>query len=93
MASLRIAADTRVASAMSEFRIENCFLHDTANPTFPDPAKNEGRAHIDYRNMGWAVFIDGFDSPGPVRLKNLTVRNCVGLDVRMRGLERQWART
>jgi hypothetical protein len=39
--------------------------------------------------MGCAGFVDGFDSPGPVRLKNLTVRNCVGLDVRMRGFDRQ----
>jgi hypothetical protein len=47
MAALRIAADARVASAMSEFRIENCFRRDTANPTFLDPAKNEVRVHND----------------------------------------------
>jgi hypothetical protein len=39
--------------------------------------------------MGCAVFVDGFDSRGPDRLKNLAVRNCVGLDVRMRGFDRQ----
>ena len=29
--------------------------------------------------MGWAIFVDGFGSPQPVRLKDLSVRNCVGL--------------
>lgn len=77
--ALRIAADSRVKTALGGYLIENCFLHDTANPTFPDAAKNEGRAHNDYRNMGWAVFVDGFDSPQAVRVKKMTVRNCVGL--------------
>jgi Concanavalin A-like lectin/glucanases superfamily/Chitobiase/beta-hexosaminidase C-terminal domain/Right handed beta helix region len=77
--AIRIAADSRVTTALGDYRIENCFLHDIANPTFPDPAKNEGRAHNDYRNMGWAIFVDGYESPGPVHLKNLTVRNCIGL--------------
>lgn len=79
--AVRIAADSRVRSALGGYRIENCFLHDTANPAFPDRAKDEGRAHNDYRKMGWALFVDGFESPRPVRLTNLTVRNCVGLRV------------
>jgi hypothetical protein len=77
--AIRVAADSRVKMALGDYLIENCFLHDTANPTFPDPAKNEGRAHNDYRNMGWAIFVDGFESPRSVHLKNMTVRNCVGL--------------
>ena len=69
----------RSRTELGDYLIENCFLHDTANPIFPDAAKNEGRAHNDYRNMGWAIFADGFESPAPVHLKNLTVRNCCGL--------------
>ncbi|MHB1036426.1 MAG: LamG-like jellyroll fold domain-containing protein [Pirellulales bacterium] len=79
--AVRIAADSRVRSGLGDYAIENCFLHDTANPIFPDRAKNEGRQHNDYRAMGWAIFLDGFDSPGPVRLTNLVVRHCVGLRV------------
>jgi hypothetical protein len=77
--AIRVAADSHARSAMGDYLIENCFLHDTANPIFPDSAKNEGRGHNDYRNMGWAIFADGFESLRTVRLKNLTVRDCLGL--------------
>ncbi|MHB8971663.1 MAG: LamG-like jellyroll fold domain-containing protein [Pirellulaceae bacterium] len=77
--AIRLAANSHIRTELGDYLIENCFLHDTANPIFPDAAKNEGRAHNDYRNMGWAIFADGFESPAPVHLKNLTVRNCCGL--------------
>ena len=77
--AIRVAVDSRRGTVLGDYLIENCFLHDTANPVFPDAAKNEGRAHNDYRHMGWAIFVDGFESAEPVHLKNLTVRHCVGL--------------
>jgi hypothetical protein len=61
------------------YLIENCLFAGTSNPLFPDISKKEGYAHNDLRNMGYAVFINGFDSPQPVRLTNLTVRHCVAL--------------
>ncbi|MCL5269859.1 MAG: chitobiase/beta-hexosaminidase C-terminal domain-containing protein, partial [bacterium] len=77
--AIRFVVDSRAKVACENNRIENCFLHDITNPTYPDPAKREGYRHNDLRNMGWAIFIDALDSPGEVLLRNLTVRNCLGL--------------
>ncbi len=77
--AIRFSASSRIRTTLGDYLIENCFLHNTANPIFPDASKNEGRAHNDYRKMGWAIFADAFESPAPVRLKNLTVRHCCGV--------------
>ena len=77
--AIRVVVDSRAKTTTGNYLIENCFLHDIANPTFPDPAKKDVYTHNGLRDMGWAIFVDGFNSPQPVRLRNLTVRNCIGL--------------
>lgn len=77
--AVRIRVDSRVKTEYDTYHVEDCFFHDIANPAFPNAAKREGSQHNDLRNMGWALFVDGFDSPAPVRLQNVTVRHCVAL--------------
>ena len=72
--AIRIEADSRVKTTQGDYLVENCFIHDTAgNPDF------RGGDHFQYVHMGWAIYTDGMASPQPVKLKNFTVRNCVGL--------------
>lgn len=75
--AIRILADSRSGKVLNGLVIEDCFFHDIANPSFPTIA-NEGQfTHNSLRDMGWALFCDGFDSPEDVKLQNLTVRHCV----------------
>ncbi len=74
--AIRVMLDSRVNPTPGYLMIENCFFHDTSNPTYPDLANGQGYAHNDQRYMGWAIFLDGLDSPEQVRLTHLTVHNC-----------------
>lgn len=77
--AVRIVPDSRVRTDYDNITIEDCYLHDIANPAFPDTLKREGSRHEHLRNMGYAIMVDGADSPGPVKLRNLTVRRNVAL--------------
>lgn len=75
--AIRIVPDSKVKTEYDGFQIEDCFMHDIANPAFPNVAARDGAQHNDLRRMGYAIFVDGFESAGPVRLKNVIVRHCV----------------
>ena len=51
--AIRVMVDSRVKTTTGDYLIENCFLRDIANPTFPDPAKKDVYSHIGLREMGW----------------------------------------
>lgn len=77
--AVRILPDSRVQAEYEGISIEDCYLHDIANPSWPDPLKREGSRHEHLRNMGYAIMVDGADSPGPVKLRNMVVRHNVAL--------------
>jgi len=77
--AIRIVADSRATATPTGYRIENCLMRDIVGPKFPDLTNKDVYTHNGLRDLGWAIFVDGFGSPQPVCLKGLTVRNCVGL--------------
>jgi hypothetical protein len=77
--AVRLDADSRVSRVYQGITIEDCFFRHIANPLFPNVAQREASQHNHLRKMGWAVYVDAFDTPEAVVVKDLTVRNCVSL--------------
>ena len=77
--AVRLDVDSRVSKEYRGITIEDCFFRHIANPLFPNVAKREASQHNDLRNMGWAIYVNGFDTPEGVQVEDLIVRNCVSL--------------
>jgi hypothetical protein len=77
--AIRIVVDSQVTTTPTGYLIENCLMRDIVGPKFPDSKNPEVYTHQGLRDLGWAIFIDGFASPHAVCVKQLTVRHCFGL--------------
>ncbi len=71
--------DSRTRTDYSGLTVIDCFLHEIANPAFPNVLEREGSRHEHLRNMGWAIYAEGAGSPQPVTLRHVTIRNNVAL--------------